>query len=181
MKQIKWVAVILLVASVAACNNKVNTDKGTDMKEMESKLAKNQTAVNATDKVVKTDAEWKNELTPEQFVILRQKGTERPNTGALLNHKEEGLYTCAACGNELFKSDQKFDSHCGWPSFDDQIEGAINTTKDTTHGMVRTEITCARCDGHLGHIFDDGPTETGLRYCVNSISIGFKKDTADKK
>jgi len=94
-----------------------------------------------------------------------------------LHHSENGLYTCAACGNELFKSKQKFDSHCGWPSFDDKIEGAVKTTKDTSHGMVRTEITCARCDGHLGHIFDDGPTETGLRYCVNSISIGFKKDT----
>jgi peptide-methionine (R)-S-oxide reductase len=180
MKQIKWVAVILLVAGVAACNNKVNNEKGNNMKQMESKLATNNKAVSTTDRVVKTDEEWKKELTPEQFYILRQKGTERPFTGKLLNHKEDGLYTCAACGNELFKSDQKFDSHCGWPSFDDQIEGAINTHRDTSHGMIRTEITCARCDGHLGHIFDDGPTETGLRYCVNSISIGFKKDTTDK-
>ncbi len=177
MKQIKWMAVSLLVLGITACNNKVNTDKGAGIKVIESKLAKNEIAPNLTDKIVKTEEEWKKELTPEQFVVLRQKGTERPHTGKLLHHSENGLYTCAACGNELFKSKQKFDSHCGWPSFDDKIEGAVKTTKDTSHGMVRTEITCARCDGHLGHIFDDGPTETGLRYCVNSISIGFKKDT----
>lgn len=182
MKQTHWITVITFVVIIAACNNKVNSEKGTEMRDMESRLVKNKTTtIDSNKKVVKTEEEWKKELTPEQFHILRQKGTERPFTGELLNHKEDGLYTCAACGNELFKSEQKFDSHCGWPSFDDQIEGAINMTKDSSHGMIRTEITCARCDGHLGHIFDDGPTATGLRYCVNSISIGFKKDTIEKK
>lgn len=180
MKQIKYSIVILLLVCVAACNNKLNKENTTDKKEKETEMTTNQDK-NSETKVVKTDEQWKKELSPEQYYILRQKGTERPNTGVLLNHKEDGLYTCAACGNELFKSDQKFDSHCGWPSFDDQIEGAINTIKDTTHGMIRTEITCAKCDGHLGHIFDDGPTETGMRYCVNSVSIGFKKDTTDRK
>lgn len=177
MKKLKFIVVVLLIVVVAACNHKVKSDKSTDMKEMESKISENKDNNMEGNKVVKTDEQWKKELSPEQYYVLRQKGTERPHTGALLNHKEDGLYTCAACGNELFKSEQKFDSHCGWPSFDDQIEGAINTTKDSSHGMIRTEITCAKCDGHLGHIFDDGPTETGLRYCVNSLSIGFKKDT----
>lgn len=181
MKQIKYAVVIFITVAIAACNNKVKTENSTDMRDMESKLAKNKVAnTDAPDKVVKTEEEWKEILTPEQFTILREKGTERPYTGKLLHNTEEGLYTCAACGNELFKSDQKFDSHCGWPSFDDQIEGAIVMTKDSSHGMIRTEITCARCDGHLGHIFDDGPTETGLRYCVNSVSIDFKKDTSGK-
>lgn len=179
MKQILWVGVILLITLAIACNNKVNTEKKNTMRDMESKIKKENNNVSNADKIVKTEEQWKQELTPEEFFILRQKGTERPYTGKLLNHKEDGLYTCAACGNELFKSEQKFDSHCGWPSFDDQIEGAINMTKDSSHGMIRTEITCAKCDGHLGHIFDDGPTETGLRYCVNSISIDFKKDTAN--
>lgn len=177
MKKLKFIVVVLLIVVVAACNNKVKNDESADMKEKESKISENKNNNMEGNKVVKTDEQWKKELSPEQYYVLRQKGTERPHTGALLNHKEEGLYTCAACGNELFKSEQKFDSHCGWPSFDDQIEGAINTTKDSSHGMIRTEITCAKCDGHLGHIFDDGPTETGLRYCVNSLSIGFKKDT----
>jgi len=182
MKQIKTLAVILIAVIGTACNNKVNSDteNNTGMKNMESKVVKN-TTIAPTDTVVKTEEEWKQILSPEQFTVLREKGTERPYTGALLNHKEEGFYTCAACGNELFKSNQKFDSHCGWPSFDDQIEGAIITHKDTSHGMVRTEIVCARCGGHLGHLFDDGPTDSGLRYCVNSISIGFKKDTTTNK
>lgn len=181
MKHLQHSMVILLAVLFSmACNNKVNKESTTDMREMESKLAK-QTTNTPQDTVVKTDEEWKALLTPEQYYILRQKGTERPYTGALLNHKEDGTYTCAACGNALFKSNQKFDSHCGWPSFDDQIEGAVITQKDSSHGMVRTEIMCARCGGHLGHVFDDGPTETGLRYCVNSISIGFSKDSANGK
>jgi methionine-R-sulfoxide reductase len=128
--------------------------------------------------IVKSDAEWKQQLSPEQYYILRQKGTERPYTGKLLMNKEEGVYKCAGCGAVLFTSDSKFDSHCGWPSFDREIgEGRIKKIKDTSHGMIRTEITCAKCDGHLGHIFDDGPTDTGLRYCVNSLSLEFEKAT----
>jgi peptide methionine sulfoxide reductase msrA/msrB len=122
----------------------------------------------------KTDEEWKKELSKEQYYILREKGTEAPYTGKLLLNKEKGVYKCAACGNELFTDDMKFDSHCGWPSFDREIAGGkIKTQVDKSHGMIRTEIMCARCGGHLGHLFDDGPTETGQRYCVNSLSLEF--------
>jgi peptide-methionine (R)-S-oxide reductase len=127
-------------------------------------------------KVQKTDAEWKTELTPEQFQILREKGTEYPRTGAYYMHFEEGTYVCAACQTPLFASNHKFESHCGWPSFDDAIPGTVLYIKDTTLGMIRTEIVCAACGGHLGHVFDDGPQETtGQRYCVNSVSLEFKE------
>ena len=126
--------------------------------------------------VKKTDAEWKAQLSPEQYDVLRNKGTERPGTGQYNDHSEKGVYTCAGCGAELFTSDQKFDSHCGWPSFDNNIAGGdrVKQVKDFSHGMVRTEIVCANCGGHLGHIFDDGPTATGQRYCVNSLSLNFQ-------
>ena len=131
---------------------------------------------NDTNKVVKTEDEWKKSLSPEQYYILREKGTESPFTGKFNMHKEKGVYTCAACGNELFSSEMKFDSHCGWPSFDEEIAGGkIKTKSDTSFGMTRIEIMCAKCDGHLGHIFDDGPTESGKRYCVNSVSLDFIK------
>jgi methionine-R-sulfoxide reductase len=132
---------------------------------------------NDSSKIVKTDEEWKKVLTPEQYRVLREKGTEAPFTGKYYLNKEKGVYVCAACGNELFTSDMKFDSHCGWPSFDREIAGGkIKTHVDTSFGMVRTEIICAKCGSHLGHVFDDGPTETGMRYCVNSISLDFKKE-----
>lgn len=125
--------------------------------------------------VEKTEQEWRESLTPEQYYILRQKGTERPHTGEYNLFFEDGTYKCAACGAPLFTSDSKFDAHCGWPSFDKAIsDSAIVEQTDYSHGMVRTEIMCGNCGGHLGHVFDDGPTETGLRYCVNSISIGFE-------
>jgi methionine-R-sulfoxide reductase len=131
---------------------------------------------NDTAKVVKTDEEWKKFLTPEQYHVLREKGTEAPFTGKYYLNKEKGVYVCAACGNELFTSDMKFDSHCGWPSFDKEIAGGkIKTVTDTSFGMVRTEILCGKCGSHLGHLFDDGPTSTGMRYCVNSLSLDFKK------
>lgn len=127
--------------------------------------------------IEKTEEEWKKELSPEQYQVLREKGTERPFTGKFYLNKEKGIYVCGACGNELFTSDMKFDSGCGWPSFDKEMEGGkVLRKKDVTHGMIRTEILCARCGSHLGHVFDDGPTETGERYCVNSISLDFKKD-----
>lgn len=132
--------------------------------------------------VEKSEEEWKASLTPEQYYILREKGTERPNTGEYNLFFEDGTYHCAACGAALFKSDSKFESHCGWPSFDSAIrDSAIVEQVDTSHGMMRTEIMCGNCGGHLGHVFDDGPTKTGLRYCVNSISVGFeaKKDTTE--
>lgn len=123
---------------------------------------------------LKTDSFWKANLSPEQYEILRLKGTESPFTGKWLMHKDSGYYTCAACGNLLFRSDRKFDSECGWPSFDEEIEGnKIKTQIDNSHGMTRLEIMCARCGGHLGHLFDDGPTSTGKRYCVNSLSLNF--------
>lgn len=129
----------------------------------------------------KTEKEWKKTLSEEQYYVLREKGTERPFTGQYNLHFEKGIYKCAGCGYELFSSDQKFESHCGWPSFDNEIgDGSrIKKIKDLSLGMVRTEIVCARCNGHLGHIFDDGPTKTGMRYCINSASIDFKPE--DKK
>jgi peptide methionine sulfoxide reductase msrA/msrB len=130
----------------------------------------------------KTDEEWKKTLTDKQFYILREKGTDKPYSGEFLFNKDKGNYTCAACGNILFSSDSKFDSHCGWPSFDQQINSkAIVTKEDNSAGMQRTEIMCGKCGGHLGHIFDDGPTETGMRYCVNSTSLTFEKATDNTK
>ena len=124
----------------------------------------------------KTEEEWKAILTPEQYYVLREKGTDRPGDYGYTNHFEKGTYYCAACNAQLFKSDSKYESHCGWPSFDDAIDGAVKFTSDNSHGMVRTEITCINCGGHLGHIFDDGPRETtGKRYCVNTTSIQFEK------
>jgi methionine-R-sulfoxide reductase len=121
---------------------------------------------------MKTDKEWKESLTPEQYRVLRQKGTEAPFTGEYWNTSADGVYKCAGCGQELFTSESKFDSGCGWPSFDASAgEGKVKEAVDSAHGMRRTEILCSRCDGHLGHVFDDGPTETGLRYCVNSVSV----------
>jgi methionine-R-sulfoxide reductase len=132
--------------------------------------------------IKKTEEEWSKQLSSEQYYVLREKGTERPFTGKLLLTKDKGVYRCAACGNELFTNDMKFDSHCGWPSFDKEIKGGkIKTIVDSTHGMIRTEIMCANCGGHLGHLFDDGPTETGLRYCVNSLSLEFTPDSTQKK
>ena len=128
------------------------------------------------EKIVKTEAEWKEILTPEQYYILRQKGTDRPGDGGYTMHFEKGTYHCAACDAQLFESGTKYESHCGWPSFDDAIEGSVEYTLDRSHGMIRTEITCTRCGGHLGHVFDDGPRDTtGKRYCVNTTSIRFVK------
>jgi peptide-methionine (R)-S-oxide reductase len=146
-------------------------------KQNEIKPEQKKTAV-MEDKVNKTDAEWKKILSPEQYEVLREKGTEPAGTGKFNVHFEKGVYTCAGCGQELFTSDQKFNSHCGWPSFDNELGGGdrIKKIKDLSYGMVRTEIVCARCGGHLGHIFDDGPTATGQRYCVNSLSLDFKEE-----
>ncbi|MDW8409897.1 MAG: peptide-methionine (R)-S-oxide reductase MsrB [Flavobacteriales bacterium] len=123
-----------------------------------------------------SEEEWRRRLNAEQYHILREKGTERPFTGRYYLHNEKGVYCCAGCGLELFTHEMKFHSPCGWPSFDREIPGGrILKKPDYSYGMVRTEILCARCGGHLGHIFEDGPTETGLRYCVNSLSLAFKK------
>ena len=117
----------------------------------------------------------KQTLDPIAYEVIVNKGTEHPHSGKYNNHSEKGTYSCAACGANLFHSDSKFEAGCGWPSFDKEIiEGAIKETKDLSHGMVRIEITCSNCDAHLGHVFEDGPTETQLRYCVNSVSLNFK-------
>lgn len=124
--------------------------------------------------VEKTEAQWKQELGEEKYQILRQKGTEHPHSGEYNLHFENGTYVCGACQEPLFESSSKFNAHCGWPSFDESIPGKVEYIKDHTHGMIRTEILCVNCGGHLGHVFDDGPTKTGIRYCVNSLSIDFK-------
>ena len=119
----------------------------------------------------------REKLSEEEYRIIVDKGTEAPGTGMYNLHFEKGLYKCKACGSTLFESESKFDAGCGWPSFDkEKTKGSIRETRDTSHGMIRTEITCANCDAHLGHVFNDGPTETGLRYCVNSASIDFDQD-----
>lgn len=125
-------------------------------------------------KIVKTDAEWRAQLGDFEYQVLREAATERPWTGELLEEKRTGVYRCRACGAELFRSDTKFDSHCGWPSFFEAENDAVNLTEDLSHGMVRVEVTCAACDSHLGHVFPDAPqTPTGDRYCINSVSLTF--------
>ena len=121
----------------------------------------------------KTEEEWKQDLSPEEYRILREAGTEYPFTGKFNDHKEKGIYCCKGCGSPLYESTAKFDSGCGWPSYDKSITGAIEYRKETSLGMHRVEILCAQCGGHQGHVFEDGPTETGQRYCVNSASIDF--------
>jgi len=125
-----------------------------------------------TNKVVKSNAEWRAELAPEAYRVLREKGTERPFTGEYDHVFEPGTYQCAGCGAELFQSESKYDSGCGWPAFSaPATAGAVDEEIDTTHGMVRTEVLCAACGGHLGHVFEDGPQPTGLRYCINSAAL----------
>jgi peptide methionine sulfoxide reductase msrA/msrB len=152
--------------SLIACGQNKSSDKTSDNKS-------------GNFSVIKTNEDWKKELSTEQYKVLREKETERPYTGKLLYNKDKGVYKCAGCGNELFTDEMKFDSHCGWPSFDKEIAGGkIKKIEDNSLGMHRTEIVCTKCGGHLGHLFDDGPTATGMRYCVNSESLTFQKEMA---
>jgi peptide-methionine (R)-S-oxide reductase len=121
----------------------------------------------------RSDAEWRKVLTPEQYEILRRHGTERPGSCALLHEKRAGTFSCAACGQPLFRSKVKFESGTGWPSFNEPIEGAVETVEDRSYGMVRTEVNCANCGSHLGHVFPDGPPPTHLRYCINGVALNF--------
>ncbi len=150
-----------------------------------AKMPKNEPVISMqSDTIVpvqKTEEEWKESLTPEQFWVLREQGTERPFTGKWLANKKDGQYVCAACGFPLFSSHSKFETTCGWPSFYESIDKThVKEIVDTSHGMRRIEIRCARCGGHLGHVFDDGPKPTGMRYCINSVSLDFVPEKKKK-
>ena len=175
----KIAIVFLLIIGLASLWIKLNPDDSTALakvKNLSEPDSTNHNGVKMDNKVVKTDEEWKKELTPEEYRILREKGTERAFTGKYWDHHEIGTYICAACGTELFESNTKFDSGCGWPSYFEPIDSnRIIYNDDSSFGMKRTEVICAKCDGHLGHVFDDGPPPTGLRYCINSGSMKFVK------
>ncbi|WP_117885010.1 peptide-methionine (R)-S-oxide reductase MsrB [Aureibaculum luteum] len=165
----KSIFTLLFISLLVSCTSNAQKSK-----------KENKDMTDNKDKIVKTDAEWKAELTDQEYYVLRLKGTDRPGDTGYTKHFEKGTYVCRACNAQLFKSGSKYESHCGWPSFDDAIPGTVDFKKDNSAGMIRTEITCTNCDGHLGHVFDDGPKETtGQRYCVNTSSIKFV--SAEKK
>ncbi|MBX0333077.1 peptide-methionine (R)-S-oxide reductase MsrB [Pontibacter sp. HSC-14F20] len=176
-----YVYTLLLLLSLPACGQQdqpITDSEAVLVASAEAEATQNGSSKKSkqTFEINKTDAEWKKQLTPEQYFVLRQKGTEPAFSGKFNDHHEKGVYTCAACGNEVFSSDTKFDSGTGWPSYFKPISGNnVKEITDRSMGMVRTEVVCGKCGGHLGHVFDDGPKPTGLRYCLNSAALGFKK------
>lgn len=174
-------ALLLLVGnSVLQAQSPGAQDEGASPRTAQTQKMKAKSKGAKVAKVVKTDEEWKAELTPEQYQVLRKKGTERAFS-ADTHSKGEGIYKCAGCGLELFDAKTKFDSGTGWPSFYKPIEGHVEEESDTTYGMRRTEVLCAACGGHLGHVFEDGPAPTGQRYCMNDVALKFEEKADDKK
>lgn len=177
MRNINIYTLLLLVFMVTVYpqNNQEKTVEKKDSSDQQVKIEKLERTSMAK-KVQKSEEEWKGCLTPEEYKILREKGTEPAFTGKYYRHKEDGIYVCAACGNELFSSDHKYDSGSGWPSYWQPVsDNAVEFKEDRSYGMVRTEVLCGSCGGHLGHVFEDGPQPTGLRYCINSVSLDFEK------
>lgn len=169
------ISVLLIALLILPFNTNYNSENGSLNYSLNTDSTKKKDS-EMDDKISRTEEEWKKILTPEQFDVLRKKGTERPFSGEYDKHFEKGVYKCAACNNILFESDTKFDSGCGWPSyFSPLAEDRVIYKEDKSYGMIRTEVMCANCGGHLGHVFEDGPEPTGLRYCINSVALKFEK------